>query len=569
MERKDENIVIGDESMEGAESLMYSETPRMGVRRLNTADDIKRKYGVHMGEYIKPSTIESKARYLCSRLSKRFGVLKYLTYGPSAHKRLSWVWVNKNGNVPCGDPSATRLIVNMLEERFGGDKVEIPIESIPQSQNYEYLCLAAFARIAAKWCIVGTNDLQSHEGRVEYWDSLVRMELGIFGIHDAYVSQLTDQMADVWNRVSLMEVEIKELMRDPNSFNRDDKRTGVYHQMMKVTEEERRSTGIDHFQNLEHLLIDLIGSGELNANMIRQLKMELSYMMNVRVRRDRALKDLAEYTAPVDWRSQRVAVVDIEAWERDRSKILEVGFTLCTRSGIVVGVPRHFIIKENVKLRNGQFVKDNRAWFVHGTSEVITQVEFVKFFGEHDINVSGWVFHDAGSDLRFLYGMGLFPQKPVYDTQVFVDIMPWVDDKSKGLGFLARKFGFMAVSEHNAGNDAVVTQQILRKVCEYYKEFYAGPELNLGSGIVEKKEKKGTVIRRKKKKMLNSADLEVVTPPIQEGQSDGFVVEANYHEIVCLSCRKPFLLHSFVLTPEGNGPTFCQACIVQGFSKLL
>ncbi|KAK0555357.1 hypothetical protein OC845_000227 [Tilletia horrida] len=150
--------------------------------------------------------------------------------------------------------------------------------------------------------------------------------------------------------------------------------------------------------------------------------------------------------------------IDIETWESDHSRTLEVGWAIHYPDKFEVDytgakqsiIASHFIIKENKGLRNHLYVKDQRDHFLHG-SKASEKVERPKKGGggggecevlsnksciadEADIwkrlasklkqlykHVDGvyLVFHDAGGDLPVLDDWDVFKGRPVlpfFDT---------------------------------------------------------------------------------------------------------------------------------------------------------
>lgn len=191
--------------------------------------------------------------------------------------------------------------------------------------------------------------------------------------------------------------------------------------------------------------------------------------------------------------------IDVEAYEKDHSKILEIGVaTLDTRS--LLNTPpgadgenwrskieaRHFLIKENQYLRNHEFVRGCPDRFEFGTTLVIpldlaaSAVEecFKPPFGGL-VDSSGGVEledrkvvlvgHDTQTDLDYLKRLGLYAQSlpGVVDCLDSASLYrTWKQDPQiMSLGKVLADFDIIGWNLHNAGNDAVYTIQAMLAVC--------------------------------------------------------------------------------------------------------
>jgi DNA polymerase III epsilon subunit-like protein len=160
-----------------------------------------------------------------------------------------------------------------------------------------------------------------------------------------------------------------------------------------------------------------------------------------------------------------VVSIDVEAWERDGSKITEVGVAHLSGSGYIL--TRHFIIKEHEHLRNGIFVADNKYQFNSGGSEIISLEQVSsKLEGIYSsLHEPVTVGHSIHGDLKWLKGMGVY-----LDGRKAVDIAlarQALDGKleSTSLVRMLEDLGIPYCNLHNAGNDARYTLQALIAMC--------------------------------------------------------------------------------------------------------
>ena len=109
---------------------------------------------------------------------------------------------------------------------------------------------------------------------------------------------------------------------------------------------------------------------------------------------------------------------DIEVYEHDSDKILEIGFI---KFGVQPGATKehfHYIITDNLQYINDS-VKDNRDNFQFGESERLSLSEATTKFQEHIAKADSLVTHSGSNDEQFLLVHGVRLQgKQMFDTQV-------------------------------------------------------------------------------------------------------------------------------------------------------
>ena len=110
---------------------------------------------------------------------------------------------------------------------------------------------------------------------------------------------------------------------------------------------------------------------------------------------------------------------DIEVYEYDSDKMLEIGFV---KFGLQPGSPReyrHYIITDNLHYVNGERVPDNRDKFLFGESRRMTLREAAVQFEEHIAGAEFLVAHSGANDEHYLSMQGIDMQgKQIFDTQV-------------------------------------------------------------------------------------------------------------------------------------------------------
>lgn len=147
-----------------------------------------------------------------------------------------------------------------------------------------------------------------------------------------------------------------------------------------------------------------------------------------------------------------ITCFDVEAYEFDFKKILEVGIT--THSNNETST-EHYIIKEHKQILNDTYCVSNKDEFDFGTSEYVNTRTAIRLVKDKLLKSDIIVGHSLKSDFRFL--------KLSYSelSAELIDTAHWSrffnDGQNMKLEKLAEKFDIELATPHNAGNDAHVT----------------------------------------------------------------------------------------------------------------
>ena len=150
---------------------------------------------------------------------------------------------------------------------------------------------------------------------------------------------------------------------------------------------------------------------------------------------------------------------DIEAYENNKNHILEVGLSLLDVAAKTCST-RHFIVEENMHMRNGRYVSDNRDNFSHGESEIIKLGDLIDFLDLLVLYTDGLVGHALPNDIKFFNNMGVQIHEDVvkYDTQ---SIAKEFFGNQRRLDVVYEHYCDKELENaHNAGNDSHATGEI-------------------------------------------------------------------------------------------------------------
>ncbi|KAI8606391.1 hypothetical protein EDD21DRAFT_233481 [Dissophora ornata] len=160
--------------------------------------------------------------------------------------------------------------------------------------------------------------------------------------------------------------------------------------------------------------------------------------------------------------------VDIESYEQDHSKILEIGWSIWD-SRVNKFMDKHYAISDYRHLRNGKYVADRRDRFLFGESVWASLKDSIAAFqkdletasGRNEEGVFALIAHDMASDEGYLRKMGVeFPTGMIkFDTLRLNGARAGNHNKT-GLGKLLDELDIENYSLHNAGNDAHYTLEL-------------------------------------------------------------------------------------------------------------
>lgn len=202
--------------------------------------------------------------------------------------------------------------------------------------------------------------------------------------------------------------------------------------------------------------------------------------------------------------------LDLEMWERNPSRLTEIGIAIydpseqppkASKSAFPVIKAGHYIVKENFSCYNGRFVPDHKCHFSYGQSLVLSTtdcrrtlediVEHYKAKARKQGRAMMLVGHDVKGDVSLLRKNGFkFEEFKVIDT-----LKLWKANPSAEFGALSKVLKYLNIPHgllHNAGNDAYLTLQLMLCLCdpEYRKlkdlDGVIGPSTEKGKRPPEK-----------------------------------------------------------------------------------
>ncbi|KAK9765578.1 hypothetical protein K7432_005966 [Basidiobolus ranarum] len=173
------------------------------------------------------------------------------------------------------------------------------------------------------------------------------------------------------------------------------------------------------------------------------------------------LLSLGKAQKAIDQKKYMFFAIDVESYEANHSLITEVGWTMYN-SVKNTFLDKHYIVRENLHLRNGKYVADNKEQFTFGKSTYTSLLNTAAML-EADWD-SGYptilVGHDIKNDLEYLRKMGAQMSEPseTFDTSNLYMALTKNKQRRK-LSRILDEFGIEHGFLHNAGNDAHYTME--------------------------------------------------------------------------------------------------------------
>lgn len=167
------------------------------------------------------------------------------------------------------------------------------------------------------------------------------------------------------------------------------------------------------------------------------------------------------------------ACIDMEMYEKDHKKVTEVGITYFDKNGKIQ--TEHYLVQENLALRNGQYVVDNRDNFNFGETKIASLEEIIKIAKEKLSEVKYIVGNSVQDDLKRLFAeheVERFREKCVDTSAMLSRIDDTHEDAKKEKVNILRMCNYLNIEAknlHNAGNDSRCNFMALDKVIDIYQ----------------------------------------------------------------------------------------------------
>jgi len=378
---------------------------------------ILEKYGVNkvfgqkpLDEVVVPWDLRGHVGFIVTRLSRRFGILKYLCYRQSMERRMSWQWVRDGYQVP--QHRANGLKVKILDPMFFGYETWVDLYVNGLMRTKEDLCIRALATICATWALTGELEPQKHDGDIDYWESLLLLEIDIASVHDEKILEVEEAVAILWNQIGLLKVDIQKVQDNssPNYVAVDS--------MLERFESNPWNDGLsDHLTKLQiHLekLQKIFAPKSRVANIVTK---ELSYVEICQKRKESA-KEYVTNVLSARTKDDGFLIIDCNF---SAQKLTDV-------SVAIVALNEYEDYSAQYKLVGVKGSKKNRKFLrFECTSETLVQ----KLRGYEKV-CKGILFFDSRLDLKILAKVGFVPILPVYDVQKMVPIFDIRDPQLQG-----------------------------------------------------------------------------------------------------------------------------------------
>ncbi|CCE82672.1 Piso0_002408 [Millerozyma farinosa CBS 7064] len=236
-------------------------------------------------------------------------------------------------------------------------------------------------------------------------------------------------------------------------------------------------------------------------------------------RKDSDLQNLKDSIECLYLRKRPAMCIDVEAWERNISKVTEVGVAIYDPKDSPYSIfpvikQFHIIIKEHEKMVNGRFCPDNKRKFMGGTSYKMSMSEcrsfmnklISQYWGRDDVPDAVLVGHNVKADINWLRSVGSRLPEPlsIVDTSKLHSMSFTSGGSLRNiLRLLQIPHGYL----HNAANDAYYTLLAAFAYCD--PETRTKLSLDTFHADVPLKQTKSEKLQKRKRMLSDNADLVV------------------------------------------------------------
>lgn len=236
-------------------------------------------------------------------------------------------------------------------------------------------------------------------------------------------------------------------------------------------------------------------------------------------RKESDLQSLKDSMESLYLRKRPAMCIDVEAWERNISKVTEVGVAIYDPKDLPYSIfpvikQYHIIIKEHERMVNGRFCPDNKRKFMGGTSYKMSMTEcrsfmnklILEYWGRTDVPDAVLVGHNVKADINWLRSVGVRLPEPlaIVDTSKLHSMSFTSGGSLRNiLRLLQIPHGYL----HNAANDAYYTLLAAFAYCD--PETRTKLSLDTFHPDVPPKQSKSEKLQKRKRMLSDNADLVV------------------------------------------------------------
>jgi len=284
---------------------------------------------------------------------------------------------------------------------------------------------------------------------------------------------LKAQNQDLQNRVELLSVQNDQLTQDnyrlvsqleQNSEN-DKKKLLEYPHLIQVRDEYIRiTTDKQKEEKLTEKVLDrvltcaeVLSRGLKPAKGVVKLQNIAEKFPNSNLRRQDAIKHMQRYNNYKKGKDLVVAVLD---FEHSKNVVRQCGVQLINRIGNYKSMKFYVVVgaqtpkdKKRVQLVKSEYISESDSPIDVTDSKLWTNLEKI------EKRIDAWMFFSM-SEKQVFKENDFSLDRPVFDCQVFADLLPDAESYPMKLSVVAEKMGMTMKGYHNAGNDAIMTANI-------------------------------------------------------------------------------------------------------------
>jgi len=164
------------------------------------------------------------------------------------------------------------------------------------------------------------------------------------------------------------------------------------------------------------------------------------------------------------FKDKKILSFDTEYYEDEQSKLLELGYSISENGKIVTSC--NILIKENLKVRNGKYVPDNKDNLNNGETIIFTEEEALSHLLKLVKNSDAIIGHNISGDLKVI-PEDIKNKMEIFDTTKLFNFIEYGYKSSISLENMCKELDIETKYLHNACNDAFYT---LEAALTYYEK---------------------------------------------------------------------------------------------------
>jgi len=291
--------------------------------------------------------------------------------------------------------------------------------------------------------------------------------------HCVLIRSLKAENQDLLNRVDLLLIQNNQLTQDnyklvgllDQNTEDDKKKLLEYSNLVQIRDEYLRIVSDRQKEEklTEKVLDRVLTCAEVLSRGLKPVKDNLKLQNiadkfpNSNLRRQDAIKHMQRYN---DYKRGKDLVVAVLDFEHSKNVVRQCGVQLINRIGNYKSMKYYVVIGAHTPKDKKRVQQVKAEYISNGDDPIdVTDSKLWINLDKLEKRIDAWMFFSM-SEKQVFKENDFSLDRPVFDCQVFADLLPDAEVYPMKLSVVAEKMGMTMKSYHNAGNDAIMTANI-------------------------------------------------------------------------------------------------------------